>query len=49
MEKDEVWETQTHDAIWTVRIHGRQNGRTREADYSCSLNILYRYIYTHNC
>jgi hypothetical protein len=30
---------QTHDAIWTVQIHGWQNGRTREADYSCSLNM----------
>jgi hypothetical protein len=29
----------THDAMWTVEIGERQNGRTRETDYTYYLNI----------
>jgi hypothetical protein len=40
MEGDGVWETQTHDAIWTVQIYAWQNGRTAERGRQTTIAYL---------
>ena len=40
-----MWETQTYDAIWTVQIDGRQNGRTAGRQTTIAYLISSRDIY----